>query len=156
MSWMIIYLDRLSPDGSSDLPGSRRAALCSLFGLASSGVYMCPLCYQRGGSLLHCLSTLTCENAGGLFLLHCPWSHLRQTLSGTLPFEARTFLSCTLSAMQQRSSVLLRTTLTITQFLFYVQRVLYLQTTSTNKFSNNRILRNHFAVHSKEIIQEFQ
>ena len=62
MSWMIIYLDRLSPDGSSDLPGSRRAALCSLFGLASSGVYMCPLCYQRGGSLLHCLSTLTCQS----------------------------------------------------------------------------------------------
>ena len=122
MSWMIIYLDRLSPDGSSDLPGSRRAALCSLFGLASSGVYMCPLCYQRGGSLLHCLSTLTCENAGGLFLLHCPWSHLRQTLSGTLPFEARTFLSYTLSAMQQRSSVLLRTKLTITQFFFSVQR----------------------------------
>ena len=61
MSWMIIYLDRLSPDGSSDLPGSRRAALCSLFGLASSGVYMCPLCYQLGGSLLHCLSTLTCK-----------------------------------------------------------------------------------------------
>ena len=113
MSWMIIYLGRLSPDGSSDLPGSRRAALCSLFGLASSGVYMCPLCYQRGGSLLHCLSTLTCENTGGLFLLHCPWSHLRQTLSGTLPFEARTFLSCTLSAIQQRSSVLLRTFHTI-------------------------------------------
>ena len=122
MSWMIIYLDRLSPDGSSDLPGSRRAALCSLFGLASSGVYMCPLCYQRGGSLLHCLSTLTCKNAGGLFLLHCPWSHLRQTLSGTLPCEARTFLSCTLSDVQQRSSVLLRTKLTITQFFFSVQR----------------------------------
>ena len=29
------------------------------FGLASDGVYMCPPCYQRGGSLLHCLSTLT-------------------------------------------------------------------------------------------------
>ena len=118
MSWMIIYLDRLSPDGSSDLPGSRRAALCSLFGLASSGVYMCPLCYQRGGSLLHCLSTLTCKNAGGLFLLHCPWSHLRQTLSGTLPCEARTFLSCTLSSVQQRSSVLLSVSYYIT-FLFF-------------------------------------
>ena len=108
MSWMIIYLDRLSPDGSSDLPGSRRAALCSLFGLASSGVYMCPPCYQRGGSLLHCLSTLTCENAGGLFLLHCPWSHLRQTLSGILPCEARTFLSRSLSTLRQRPSVLLK------------------------------------------------
>ena len=28
-------------------------------GLASDGVYMCPCCYQQGGSLLHCLSTLT-------------------------------------------------------------------------------------------------
>ena len=27
-------------------------------GLASNGVYMCPSCYQGGGSLLHCLSTL--------------------------------------------------------------------------------------------------
>ena len=30
-----------------------------LLGLASDGVYMCPVCYQPGGSLLHCLSTLT-------------------------------------------------------------------------------------------------
>ena len=59
MSRVIIYLDRMSPYGSSNLPGSRRAALCPLFGLASSGVYMCPSCYQQGGSLLHCLSTLT-------------------------------------------------------------------------------------------------
>ena len=28
-------------------------------GLASDGVYICPPCYQRGGSLLHCPSTLT-------------------------------------------------------------------------------------------------
>ena len=60
---MVIYLDRPSPDGSSGLPGSRRAALCFLFGLASSGVCMCPPCYHWGGSLLHCLSTLTCFHA---------------------------------------------------------------------------------------------
>ena len=107
---MVIYLDQMSPPGSSNLPESRRAALCFLFGLASSGVYMCPVCYQTGGSLLHCPSTLT-GKAGGIFLLHCPWSRLRQTLSGTLPFEARTFLSCILSVMQQRPSVLLRTSL---------------------------------------------
>ena len=41
------------------LPESRWAALRSLFGLASDGVYMCPDCYQPGGSLLHCHSTLT-------------------------------------------------------------------------------------------------
>ena len=103
---MVIYLDQMSPSGSSDLPESRRAALCFLFGLASNGVYMCPVCYQTGGSLLHCPSTLT-GKAGGIFLLHCPWSHLRQTLSGTLPCEARTFLSRSLSFLRQRPFVLL-------------------------------------------------
>ncbi len=106
MSWMAIYLGRTSPSGSSNLPESRRAALCFLFGLASDGVYICPVCCQTGGSLLHCPSTLT-GSAGGIFLLHCPWSRLRQTLSGILPCEARTFLSRRLSALRQRPSVLL-------------------------------------------------
>ena len=66
----------------------------------------CPFCYQKGGSLLHCLSTLT-GRTGGLFLLHCLWSRLRQTLSGILPCEARTFLSHGLSVPWQRPSVLL-------------------------------------------------
>ena len=61
---------------------------------------MCPACYQDGGSLLHCLSTLTCTKCtGGLFLLHWPGSHLHRTLSGILPYEARTFLTCGLSAL---------------------------------------------------------
>ena len=37
---------------------------CFLFGLASDGVYMCPACYHTGGSLLHCLSTLTAHYSG--------------------------------------------------------------------------------------------
>ena len=57
----IIYLDLMLPPGSSDLPtGQRRAAVfyalswsCSGWGLQSC------LCYQRHGSLLHCLSTIT-------------------------------------------------------------------------------------------------
>src|SRR5699024_1232959 len=59
MSWAIICLGTASPLCSSDQPEARRAAALLLSGLASDGVYMCPLCYQRGGSLLHCLSTLT-------------------------------------------------------------------------------------------------
>ena len=35
----------------------------------------------------------------GLFLLHWPGSHLHRTLSGILPYEARTFLTCGLSAL---------------------------------------------------------
>lgn len=63
---------------------------------------MCPACYQDGGSLLHCLSTLTRrikDPSGGISLLHYPWSHLRRTLSGTLPCEARTFLTWPLSVL---------------------------------------------------------
>ena len=37
--------------------------------------------------------------SGGTFLLHWPWSRLHRTLSGTLPCEARTFLTCCLSAI---------------------------------------------------------
>jgi len=59
MSWIIIYLDLLLPTGSSDLPETGGPRLCLLFGLASDGVYMCPVCYQTGGSLLHCPSALT-------------------------------------------------------------------------------------------------
>ena len=55
---------------------------CSLFGLASDGVYMCPFCYQKGGSLLHCLSTLTI--AGGLFLLPFSSGYPGLTLSSAL------------------------------------------------------------------------
>ena len=109
---MIIYLALPLPTASSDPPESSPGRFKRfLFGLASDGVYMCPARYRAGGSLLHCLSTLTksmqdacfgnllCKfppgaksARGGLFLLHWPWSRLHRTLSGILPCEARTFL----------------------------------------------------------------
>ncbi len=165
---MVIYLGLPSPTGSSNLPGSRRAALCSLFGLASDGVYMCPGCYQPGGSLLHCPSTLTriesayCRLPGGTFLLHCPWSRLHQTLSGILPCEARTFLICRLSAIAAATICLTqnaqtRSLLPASYFTtFFSVCLLYPETASAHKFSENRILRNQLRAHSKKIIQEFQ
>ena len=39
MSGVIIYLVLMLPPSSSDLPESRRATVCFLFGLASDGVY---------------------------------------------------------------------------------------------------------------------
>ncbi len=98
---------------------SGRAALCSLFGLASNGVYICPACYQSGGSLLHCLSTLTQLTLCGLFLLHYPWSRLRQTLSGILPCEARTFLSRSLSASAAATICLTQTVLSNLRALYH-------------------------------------
>ena len=59
--------DHLSrPDVATRLkrPTRRQTGrLMSPVGLASDGVYMCPVCYQTGGSLLHCLSTLACESS---------------------------------------------------------------------------------------------
>ena len=98
MSWMIIYLDILLPICSSNLPESWRATICFLLGLASSGVYTDPRCHHRSGSLLHYHFILTSKLAV-LFLLHFPGSHLHRPLAGILPCEARTFLSCVLSAI---------------------------------------------------------
>ena len=95
---MIIYLDLTLPPGSSDLPEGRRAALCLLLGLASDGVYRDPVCYQTGGSLLHCLSTLTvccqtavyfcCTSLGvastGRYPASCP---MKPGLSSPAPFR---------------------------------------------------------------------
>ena len=88
---MVIYLVLLLPTGSSDLPESRRATLCSLLVLLRMG-FTCALpvtsqavvSYTAFPPLPHC--------CGGLFLLHFPGSHLHRTLSGILPCEARTFL----------------------------------------------------------------
>ena len=97
MSCVIIYPMELSPVPLSDPPENMTGShIRFLFGLASDGVYICPVRYRTGGSLLHCLSTLT-SKGGGLFLLHWPGSHLHRTLSGILPCEARTFLTCGLS-----------------------------------------------------------
>ncbi len=46
--------------------------------------------------------------AGGYFLLHCPGSRLRRTLSGILPCGARTFLTNSGSPEFPRSSVSLK------------------------------------------------
>ena len=102
LSWPAVASRLQRPTRKHDGPPYR-----SLFGLASDGVYMCPPCYQRGGELLPRLSTLTMPMHGGLFLLHWPGSHLHRTLSGILPCEARTFLTCSLSSEQPRSPVLL-------------------------------------------------
>ena len=65
-----------------------------LFRLASDGVYTASTRYRGSGGLLHRHSTLTADKSAAVsFLLHWPWSHLHRTLSGILPYEARTFLT---------------------------------------------------------------
>ena len=64
----------------------------SPYAMFSSDAYVSklttPLCFPW--RMAHCKR--------GTFLLHWPWSRLHRTLSGILPCEARTFLTCCLSA----------------------------------------------------------
>ena len=128
MSGVIIYLGRLSPIASSDQPETSGPHTFP-FGLASDGVYRDPCCYQQSGGLLHHLSTLTDgKSRSGIFLLHFPWSHLHRTLSGILPCEARTFLTCCLSAFAAAITYL------TSFFMKLVYLILNVKTTSTDKF----------------------
>ena len=79
-------LKRYSRYPSDGQPYMTNTQSCSKWGL--HGIP----CYQDIGELLPRLSILTKQTLCGLFLLHCPGSHLRLTLSGTLSYAARTFL----------------------------------------------------------------
>ena len=90
---MIIYLGRSLPAASSNLPGDETGRLMvSLFGLASDGVYTATAVTGRTVVSYTAFSPLRRLRRRGFFLLHWPGSHLRRTLSGILPCEARTFL----------------------------------------------------------------
>ena len=131
---------------------------------------MCPARYRAGGSLLHCLSTLTksmqdacfgnllCKfppgaksARGGLFLLHWPWSRLHRTLSGILPCEARTFLTCHTDS-RDHLSYLYPLPVPLRPGLLHLK--LYVKTASANKLPAYGISGNIFAVNSQKILQK--
>ncbi len=62
-----------------------------LFGLAPGGVYPATTVASSAVCSYHTISPLPAWPAV-YFLLHWPWAHAPQTLSGTLPCGARTFL----------------------------------------------------------------
>ena len=99
---MIIYLGRLLPAASSNLPkaGGPRQRFCSVllrmgFTYARSVTSAAVVSYTA----LPPLPDSGQARIGGIFLLHFPWSRLHRTLSGILPCEARTFLTCGLSTL---------------------------------------------------------
>ena len=102
MSCVIIYPMELSPVPFSDPPENMTGShIRFLFGLASDGVYMASSVTRETVVSYTAFPPLP-ENQrfpGGISLLHYPWSHLRRTLSGTLPCEARTFLTWPLSVL---------------------------------------------------------
>ena len=101
---MIIYLEQLLPAASSNLPKTNGPHYRLASVLLQMG-FTCAPSVTRGAVVSYtALPPLPGQNAfalcsGGTFLLHWPWSRLHRTLSGILPCEARTFLSCGLSTL---------------------------------------------------------
>ena len=163
LSRMAIYLGLPLPAGSSDLPESRRAALCSLFGLASDGVYICPSCCQEGGSLLHCPSNLTgggpavhfcCTVLGvastGCYPASCP---VKPGLSSPVPFRLYS---------RDHLFYLFFFPIHSRRFLARQQQhclsdlcCLHIKTASAHKLPAQRIFRQFLTADSQEIFQEF-
>ncbi len=111
---IIIYLDLLLPAGSSDLPESTtgsRIAFCLVLlrmeftdalyvttqaVVSYTAIPPLPVPEYASGTeqLQQCCKAVRLIKAGGIFLLHWSGSRLHRTLSGILPCEARTFLTC--------------------------------------------------------------
>ena len=102
---MIIYLGRLLPAASSNLPkaGGPRQRFCSV--LLRMGFTYAPPVTRKAVVSYTALPPLPELYSGGIFLLHYPWSRLHRTLSGILPCEARTFLTVSLSSETARPFV---------------------------------------------------
>ena len=116
MSWTAIYPGCLLPDSSSDLPEADGPPLPRLAVLLQMGFTYAPPVTGRAVVSYTALPPLPCgpcasKRQTGKAVHFCctipgvTSSHLRRTLSGILPCEARTFLSRTLSSVRQRPSV---------------------------------------------------
>jgi len=99
MSRMIIYLVSMLPPISSDPPENTTGSRIVFYSvLLRMGFTCAPAVTSRAVVSYTALPPLP-GKPGGIFLLHYPWSHLHRTLSGILPYEARTFLTCDLSVL---------------------------------------------------------
>ena len=87
-----------------------------------------------------------CQAAsGGISLLHYPWSRLHRTLSGILPYEARTFLTCFYK--QPRSSVLLAPCYSSTPHLFC--QTVHSAPFAKPRFQRSPLLRSSFVASAR-------
>ena len=117
---------------------------------------MCPACYQDGGSLLHCLSTLTstseavyfcCTGLGvtstGRYPASCP---AKPGLSSSEPFRL----------FSRDHLAWLRNCYSNTIFHTCKENKSNIKATSSNKLSENGIIGNCLTGHRHKIIKKFQ
>ena len=100
LSKATIHLGHTSPCDSRDLPESDAGRTIGfLFGLAPGGVYPAVRVTTNAVRSYRTISPLPLNRCSPAelavyFLWHCPSTRAVQTLSGTLPCGARTFLRC--------------------------------------------------------------
>ena len=107
LEWVFIKPSSVPPSGDNHLSspeitlrlkrhnpkGSAGSFIPFLFGLTPNGVYQAnklPYCWWALTSPFHPYRT----SRRFTFLWHYPWGYPRRTLSGILPYGARTFLVC--------------------------------------------------------------
>lgn len=159
MSCVIIYPELLSPTASSDPPksvtGSHIAFIRSCFGWGLHGSF----CYQQDGSLLHYLSTLTCRTGRryisvALSLESPPPDVIRHPALRSPDFPHLTpFGSCQL----RLHTLLVFQRFFILPYIFcfvYSQSLLYIKTTVSHKFSENRVMGDILTWNPYKIIQK--
>ena len=99
MSCVIIYPGLPLPAASSDLPENVTGRHIVFAPVLLRMGFTCAPAVASGAVVSYTALPPLPSSDGGSFLLHCPWSRLRRTLSGILPCEARTFLTWRLSAL---------------------------------------------------------
>ena len=146
---MVIYLILLLPAGFSDLPKNvtgSHIVFCSV--LLRMG-FTCALSVTRQAVVSYTAFPPLPGEPGGLFLLHWPWSHLHRTLSGILPYEARTFLACPLSVLTAAITCLTCNLINITHIfqncninfsLFYLHFDIYWIVSSIRSFPSAAVV----------------
>ena len=129
-------------------------------GLASDGVYICPSCYQEGGSLLHCPSTLTASNAAVHFCCTVLGVASTGCYPASLPCEARTFLVWQPFGLP--AATIYPTYLFCKPHFITILRIcksfcfLQIETSASDKLTDQRIIRNRITWNRQEIIEKFQ
>ena len=93
MSRIIIYLILLLPTDFSDPPKSVTGSHIAFYSVLLRMGFTYALSVTRKAVVSYTALPPLPAKAGGIFLLHYPWSRLHRTLSGILPCEARTFLT---------------------------------------------------------------
>ncbi len=159
MSCAAIYLGLPSPAASSNPPESVTGSHIALRLVLLRMGFTCARPVTGTAVVSYTAFPPLPALAGGLFLLHFPWSRLRRTLSGILPCEARTFLAWPLSVLPAAAACPARNH----HYIMFprrksiaCRRELFSEAAAPDKFPENGIDRHRLRRHPKEIIQKLQ